>query len=188
MEYLISQIKSRALVLQCPNCQSVAWVESGLGQGLLHCNNCWMHTSLIEWISSISSSGDDDPYICLRMTRSDGKLSIQVDISKRNSYMAEHIRFCVIAGQRSPHLTESLAHLLDRYKKISPTEIHFTGSGGQFKIFRRHGFLDIWAKTEDILKEESSGTTVWFGKEDKATPLFEGLIAAMLEDMKDRSF
>lgn len=184
MEYLLPHIKSGTLVLQCPNCQSFAWGASGLGQGLLHCSKCWTHTPVVEWVASISSCGDDDPYICLRMIRSSGKLSVQVDVSQRESSHAECIRLCVMGGQRSPHLLKSLAHVLDEDTKIDPIEIYFTGSGGQFKVFRKHGFLDIWAKTEDVSKEESTGVTVSFEKEDKVTSFLESLIIAMLEDIK----
>lgn len=185
MERLQSFVKSGELVLSCPNCRSTAWGESGLGQRLLHCNNCWTPTPLVEWVTSISSKGDDDPYGCLRLTRLDLKVSVQVDLSKRGSPSCECVRFCVIGGQRSPQTAQVLAEALPvMSKEAEPCETYLTGSGGNLKIARKRGFLDIWVTTEDWTKEEVQGAAIFFEKGDRAIPFLESLIVAMLEDLK----
>mgnify|MGYP006349986145 FL=1 len=136
-------------------------------------------------MTSISSKGDDDPYISLCLSRLETKLSVQVNLSKRGSHTCEYVRFCVIGGQQSPQTAQVLAEALPvMSREAEPCETYLTGSGGHLKIARKRGFLDIWVTTEDWTKEEAQGATILFEKGDKAVPFLESLIVAMLEDLK----
>ncbi|MEZ0208756.1 MAG: hypothetical protein ACAH17_01085 [Candidatus Paceibacterota bacterium] len=185
MDHLSHAIASGVLVLSCPTCGRAGFQESGLGCGLLHCEHCFNHTPTLDWVKKIIRTGDDDPYVHLCIECTEAGIQAQVNTEVRELGETEALRFCSgSGGVRSVNTMRFLSTVALRAGNRRPG-LRLHGNGGDLKVYQaRDG--DMWLKTENIEAEVFHGAGPVLFPVGIETTFFQGLISAILEDLKVR--
>lgn len=184
--YLTSLVREGNLVFRCPSCGSDLWEPSLLEEGHLICNGngCLVHLPVMDWVTFIKRTGDDDPGIFLAVWYdvSDAGFYVQVNTEARRSENAESVRFCTAAGGgRSFTLLNHLTSIALMFTKDEAKRIlaKFIGVGGELTIYQGNGDSDMWVKTTNIKDDVFHGAKVFFPLSSDIGPYFREIMAAM---------